>query len=453
MRVYSLTKIAERYLPDANTFIMQPLTNANAEAIWNECFDKETKTFTIPEGYTHVFQFGFGPHASHIEKVIIPKSIKSIHEKALESCTKLKEITVSKENLYYFETLGMLCRRDNYKQLWIPAQNNPDELSETLIGNIFRLQKQVQLLEDRLLKYEEVIDWEELLPDEAVVSDTSAKEVVIFDNSNICIKISAVFLYSECMEIHIANSSPIQLFYSKTTVDSRTMTNLRLPKTIPYANNVRMKITGECNVDMDDPDGSELMIEMVDRNDEKLPGTELVYIRYSIKNKFYAIYKKQSGLPSVCVPMENIAENEFVAQDNEAIKDAVIYDDGEVVIKLQDTDIDYIQNSLLVKIWCKNFKYERTKLSIGMLAINGSSADNVRWGKSVEEFDVNTYDIKIPLNESDCGEVNLNFAVADINGKRLGYTKTISIIYITTVRIRNSKLAEGRKVVVEEKII
>lgn len=448
MRVYSLTQISEKHLQDTDTFFMQPLTNANAMAIWNECFDASTKTFTIPEGYTHVFQFGLGANASKIEKLVIPKSIVSLHENVLETCKCLEEIQISQDNLYYFEILGMLCRKDNYKVIWMPPQMECDELPELLIANIAGLQKKVNLLTNRLGKYEDVTELEKLVFEEATLPEVSEKEVVIFENRDICIKISRVSVYPDCMEIHILNSEPIRLFYCRGSGD-RQFTNLQLPKIIPYANDVRMKISGENRVGINDTAEAELMIEMVDRDDKRLPDTELIFIKYNIKNKFYAICKKKADI----VAAKETQVNELEKQVNGTDADAVIYDDGEVVLKMLSSDIDPLQNSLFVKIWCKNFKYERTKLSIGALIINDLDATNVRWGKNVEEFDVNTYDIKIPLSQSDCGEVKLDIAVSDANGKRLGYTKTISISYITTVRIGDSKLAGGRKVVVEEKII
>lgn len=81
-------------------------------------YDKRTRTFTVPQGYTHITTAGIMPHRRHMENLVIPESVMYMDVKAIKQCKRLKRIDVAHGNQYFTSADGWLYDKKTNERLW-----------------------------------------------------------------------------------------------------------------------------------------------------------------------------------------------------------------------------------------------------------------------------------------------------------------------------------------------
>lgn len=64
-------------------------------------YNRITKTFNIPYGYTYITKLGLEPYSLYVECLIIPQTVIYIDPEVFKSCSHLKQIKIHKDNPNY----------------------------------------------------------------------------------------------------------------------------------------------------------------------------------------------------------------------------------------------------------------------------------------------------------------------------------------------------------------
>ncbi len=79
------------------------------------------RSVVIGNGVWSIGDYAFSGF-TNLTDISIPKSVSDIGKGAFADCTSLKEITVSRENGYYYQWNGMLIDDSRYQPIWPPEK-------------------------------------------------------------------------------------------------------------------------------------------------------------------------------------------------------------------------------------------------------------------------------------------------------------------------------------------
>lgn len=112
--LYGAIKHAQEEKKQAKEEKRQKLLNSDLTA----AYDKKTRTFAVPQGYTHITPAGIMPYRRHMENMVIPESVMFIDLKTIKQCKRLKRIDVAHANQYFFSADGWLYEKKTNERLW-----------------------------------------------------------------------------------------------------------------------------------------------------------------------------------------------------------------------------------------------------------------------------------------------------------------------------------------------
>lgn len=119
----------EKVMPDNQRLMKNPESSIeklekNVCFTYSECSKQKglswnaSKTWEIPEGYTHVMRGGLSPIKDEVEELKIPKSVRYIDLEELRGCKLLKKIILDPQNQHFKMINGALYSMITKTKIW-----------------------------------------------------------------------------------------------------------------------------------------------------------------------------------------------------------------------------------------------------------------------------------------------------------------------------------------------